>query len=200
MTITREFVLLASDPGSKNYGYSVLSVKATAVPLNKKVNQMKKLIVTLLEVGVIKSKLTSLKDVSLAGRELMAYRKELRSIAKRHQTTFQIAERYMSRRMGGVTIEIVNQLIGALRVEAQIIGNPLKLIPSSQWKNELKRRGVDLDIKYKDAKKVKRTPHELDATLIGVYGAFALMRCKPYEVKDPIALVDGLIKKLERLK
>jgi Holliday junction resolvasome RuvABC endonuclease subunit len=200
VTKQRSFTLLAHDPGSKNYGYAVLEVTATALPLTKKSQQMAKLKVKLLEVSKVKSQFSTLKDASLATKEMQSYRRELRRVIRDHRPVVQIAERYMSRRMGGVTIELVNQMIGVLRVEAEAARTPIKLIPASQWKNELKRNGVDLDVLYKLAKTFKRSPHETDATMIGLYGAFVLMRCKPFAYDKLSKLTKDLVTSMKDLK
>jgi hypothetical protein len=81
--------------------------------------------------------------------------------------------------MGGVTIELVNIMLGALITNFASVET--KVLPASQWKNELKRRGVDLESVYAAYKGVRITPHAIDASMIGCYAAYILSGLKPYD-------------------
>ena len=189
--------VLGHDPGSVNYGYAVLSFKAEKGHRSDILNGMA---FTIHEVGKIQSIVTTLKHASDATTELSAYMGELVGLMKTHQPDVQIAERYMSRRMGGVTIELVNMTLGVIRTVGVQRGIPTKLIPASQWKNELKRREVDLKEVYKQGKQFGVSAHEVDAVMIALYGAFILLRTKPFNVGDIRGLVDAVLRKIEAFK
>lgn len=186
--------ILAHDPGSHNYGVAVVRIQIDEGLGTKDV--IDRVPFSLVYAGRMKSIFTSIKDSRLARQELDSFNKELHGIYEKFRPDVQIAERFMSRRMGGVTIELVNMLLGSLRVYSEQNNIPLRLIPASQWKNELKRRGVDLKDLYKKAKSIKRTPHELDAAFIAVYGAFKLMKVKPFNVRNPTNLAGAVLHKL----
>lgn len=191
--------ILAHDPGSHNYGIAVIRVELPEDPDRKVL--LKGLGFSVLYASKMEHSFTTLKDAALADREMIAYLNELEGLRRKYNPDLQIAERYMSRRMGGVTIELVNMLLGTLRVFSLRRGIPIRLIPASQWKNELKRREVDLKEVYKEAKREhKRTPHEVDAVMIGLYGAFSLMKLKAFSVEDPHRLVNSVLHKLRRLE
>jgi hypothetical protein len=132
---------------------------------------------------------------------MKSYLDEILEITKEFKPDAIIAERYMSRRMGGTTIELVNMALGALRVFCITNDVYLRMIPASQWKNELKRRGVDLKLLYKQVRMAnKKTPHEVDAVFIALYAYFIRMGAKAFEVEDPIQLGDAVVKKIGALK
>lgn len=125
---------------------------------------------------------------------------EMLKLSRVVQPEAHIAERFMSRRMGGVTIELVNMTIGILRCVCLRTGKPIKLIPASQWKNELKRRGVLLPEVYKKAKSYKVSAHEVDASLIALYGVFLRLGHKPFDVPDVNSLMEAVLMKLSKVK
>lgn len=196
----RVLTLIGHDPGSQNYGISVVRVKLPEIiegtVKNSQLQELPSLSFSILYAGKLKTTFTTLKNSNLAKKEIVGFRKEIKGLVKKFKPDVQIAERYMSRRMGGVTIELVNMLLGALRVYAEADKVPLRMIPASQWKNEIKRKGIDLKEVYKTNKKAKRTAHELDAVLIAIYGAFKLMKIKPYNLKNPDKFIDAVLHKL----
>ena len=144
--------------------------------------------------------LTSLKDSSLVDKELRGYLGEIQDIEREVMPHAHIAERYQSRRFGGVTIELVNMTLGALRHHGYTYGSPIKLIPASQWKNELKRRGVVLTEVYKEAKAYKYSDHEVDAVFIALYGACYVAKIKPFNFEDVEGFVSSVLTKLKVLR
>jgi hypothetical protein len=94
--------------------------------------------------------------------------------------THVIGERYQSRRMGGTTIESVNIMIGVTLAFCRQNSLPCKFIPASQWKNEMSRNAISLEEIYQGVKPVRITPHAVDASSIGEYGAYHLVGLKPF--------------------
>lgn len=77
-----------------------------------------------------------------------------------------VGERFQTRGNGGPLIEQVSAMLGLIRGRYPNI--PIKLTVASAWKNKIRRR-FDTDLRdiYPD---VDVQPHQLDATLIGVFG------------------------------
>ena len=192
--------IIAHDPGSVNYGYAILEFAA-----EENTSSIEQLSFSVLHVGKMKSLMSTLKKSGLAEKEMRALIEEMSSLIDKWKPSVQIAERFMSRRMGGVTIELVNMELGALRVLSVQRGIPLKMIPASQWKNELARRGVELkDAEgkrgmYWESKEHGISPHELDAVWIGIYGMYSLLGARAFE-GNTLALKSAVSKKLKRLK
>jgi Holliday junction resolvasome RuvABC endonuclease subunit len=167
---TLRATFLSFDPGTSNHGYAV--VKAT-LHLRSPPTQ-----VQVLRFGRIHD---TIRDLKLGVRlQVLGYKKILRKLTLEYQPTHFVAERYMSRRMGGTTIESVNLMLGAALGEFSP-RIPVKVIPASQWKNEAKRQGIDLLALYAFAKEYGGiTDHAVDAMMIGVYALSAASRNKPF--------------------
>jgi len=124
MSTSRETaVILALDPGTSNYGYAVLEFDS---------NRMR-----LLQAGRLHKTIRSMNSEIVS--QVAEYSSAIQSLIRERRVTHLIAERYMSRRMGGVTIECVNSMIGILLEIGRRNKLSTKLIPASQWKNEANR-------------------------------------------------------------
>lgn len=157
--------VMAHDPGSANYGFAV--VRAQTAPRNR-------LKVTILKNGLCPDKVKVLKSGSHLRASLLAYRKWYAQVVREYNVQFLVAERFMTRGGKGPTIEAINMMLGVL-----LCGDlPCKVMPASQWKNAVRRAGVELDDWYTWA---KITPHQLDACLIGVYMASVLYGHKGFD-------------------
>lgn len=149
--------VLSLDPGTNSFAYSVLELNKSAKETTKPVY---------LKRGFILSTINDLRSGKLLNAQRTAFEQCLHALAVEFQITHVIAERYQSRGMGGATIEHVNIMLGVLL--SLNLGHT-RIMPASQWKNELRRRGIDLDGMY-EANKKEITPHEIDAGHIGWYG------------------------------
>ncbi len=160
--------ILSLDPGLRNYGYSIVRTKGG----NAKV----------LRSGLIFTTVTQL-TVGLVP-QFKAHSKTIRELIAEHQVTHLIVERYMSRRMGGITIEAVNLMIGGLLEICTDMNVYFRCIHSGQWKNASNRaKSGFLEEEYLLGKPEKITPHTIDATMIGLF-AVGLMRGEdPYPLK-----------------
>lgn len=162
--------IFTADPGSSNYGFAVVEVykHRNTLRFNVVLN------------GLCKSTVRQLASSKRLRSEMIAYQQFIRTIRRKYQPNAIGAERYMPRGIGGNTIELVNFMIALLLDSKPHL--PVKVIPAAQWKNAVKRAGVDLKAAYKD---VATTPHQLDACLIGLY-----LGCMAYGHKDfgPIKL------------
>jgi hypothetical protein len=170
----RKVVLLAGDPGTANFGFAVVSaiLPATGPPKNIEVLQFGRLHNT---VRVLKQDLRT---------QVSAYSGSLRTLSDKYAVNAFIAERYQSRRMGGVTIECVNLMLG---VSCEVFKDrPYKVVPASQWKNAAARAELWFDELYTELKPLKITPHAIDAVCIALFGLSALSKTPPYSfIKYP---------------
>ena len=198
--------IVAHDPGKVNYGLAVLEIGLSA-PLTAEQQRPKNNIVPLrgLTFKVLHTRklahcYTELKFPKEIQKETMGYIREVSAIVNEYDADFMIAERYQSRRMGGTTIELVNMMLGTLRGVACVKNTPLKVMPASQWKVPLGNKGFDLEALYKQAKLFKVSDHEVDACFIGLYGAFTLMRRKPFFMTNVQSLGAGVLRDLKKLQ
>lgn len=139
-------LVLGCDPGSKNYGIALVGL----------VKDKPKVYANAVMMRPIETLITYNESVS-------AYKEELEHWLAPGVNGI-IAERFQTRGNGGPLIELVSVMIGVM----DRYDKPIKAIVASQWKNDFKRRfGLDLKDLYDD---VMVQPHQLDASLIGIYG------------------------------
>jgi len=174
-------VILALDPGMRNYGYAVLEV----LPGKVRVLQCGRIFTTVTQLT------NGLTD------QFRAHADTLEKLLRDYSVTHLIIERYMSRRMGGVTIEAVNLMIGGALYAS--IKNKVffRCIPSSQWKNASNRASATfLAEEYSVGKKEKITPHTIDAVMIGLFGISLIRKTVAFEThRMRTGVVVNLIKR-----
>lgn len=155
-------MLAAFDPGSKNFGVAVVdpaTLKILAHWLNPYTVQT----------------LGEDKRPQIAG-----YKKFLRDMKRKHNCTHLIAERFQARgSLSGISIEVVSFMLG---LAESSFPNSTRFVIASQWKTAYNRSGLDLRALYKELwqKPYRITPHQIDASLIGMWVA-----CKLRKVKLP---------------
>lgn len=197
--------ICGNDPGSKNYGLAVIEVSlSNPLTLEQRKPKVNKVPLSVLSFKVlhlrkVQSTYTGLISPKEIEIQTVNYINEIASVLKEYKVDFMVAERYMSRRMGGSTIELVNMMIGTLRGVALSRRSPLKVIPAAQWKVPLKNKEFNLESVYKKAKMLKISDHEVDAIFIALYGAFTLMRRKPFFMADIDSLERGVLRDLKRI-
>ena len=123
----------------------------------------KRLKFRLLENGLCPCPMNNLKDHKIRQRQRLEYLEWVRRMSQKFEARAIFAERYMTRGIKGPTIESVNMMLGLL----QSLLLPDRYIPAAVWKNAVTRQGIDLKQEYKYC---LTAPHQLDATLIGVWG------------------------------
>ncbi len=174
--------LIASDPGTKNYAISVVTLEKLG----------KKFSVTVHENGMIKETVKGIKDSHLLKKELLQYVKKMKKLEKSHKPNALAAERFMTRGIKGPTVEYLNMMLGALNTNTKL---PIKLIPAVTWKVAIAREGIDLKAEYK---KTKALPHQVDATMIGIYVALHGFKVKGFKDSGIKKLFPGIIKQIEK--
>jgi hypothetical protein len=161
--------ILALDPGSANFGWSVVQVTGPAK-------------FRVIATGMVQNTVRELKTDVMG--QVNPFVKELQGYMDEFGVNAVAIERYMTRGIGGTTIESVNFMIGV--VMSLCYQRPRKrflAIPASQWKNEFNRHS-SLEQLYKDAPTC--TPHQLDSVGIGVYAGYFWYGLKPYESFDKL--------------
>lgn len=148
--------ILSSDPGYVSYGYSV-------VQFAKAKNRLK---FRIIENGMCRDTVSNLKDGKTLRNQLNAYNAFITNLIDQHSVDGLCGERFMTRGINGPSVEMVNFMLGVMITSANL---PVKLWPAVVWKNACRRKGVDLKHWYKYC---KATPHQLDATLIGIYTGY----------------------------
>ena len=158
--------ILAFDPGSNNFAWSVLDVSR---PFSVK----------LLGTGMLKNTVKEL--TGCVRQQYDDFIFEVSALCIEYEVDHIIAERFMHRPgIKGLTMELVGQMLGILLTKWIEWGKEpesMKLITASQWKNEWNRFS-DLKAFYD---KVGCTVHQVDSIGIGLYGAAYWLDEKPFE-------------------
>jgi hypothetical protein len=141
--------VLGMDPGSRNFGISLVGIHKGKIKVFANSVLMHP-VDTLVEFGQAKEKFLA----------------EIATWMALVPVNGMVAERFQTRGNGGPLIEQVSVMLGLLAGTYPQI--PIKLTIASAWKNKFNKR-FDCDLKeiYPE---VAVQPHQLDATLIGVFG------------------------------
>lgn len=153
-------IILSADPGTKNFAFAITEHKSSKGKIKSKI------IATGMLTDVL---ILDLKDDVAA--KVMRFEKALIELRERYSPDYVFFERFQSRGLKGTTIECINIML-AIMIRVFRKQKPILLLAST-WKNRIGKK-VDLKSSYKDfgltRKHSPKTPHELDATLIGFYG------------------------------
>lgn len=166
-------LILAHDPGEKNFGYSVIHAQYNPHTL--------RMSHTILECGQLTNTMKGFNrppQVQLA--DFITEQEKL--IAKWGIPTIYIGERFYSRGLKGSQIESINMMLGYLmrHFSERYPKTSIQLTTSTRWKN-----ACNLFFNLNQSYKVLRTPpHEWDATLIGMYAADMKRKIKPFTSMD----------------
>lgn len=156
---------LSLDPGVKNFAYSILEL----IPVIVKGNSTVK--VRVIKTGILEFPIQSTSGIQTS---VVMFLTELAFMINTHKCSGIIIEQFQSRGFGTKLLELVNIMLGAIVAHFQHID--VVIFSASAWKRAAKDK-FDLDKEYKI---ITCTPHELDATYIGVYGLFRLLEIKPF--------------------
>lgn len=171
--------ILAHDPGFRNYGWCCIDFSAGPKTVRPKI--------VVRECSQLQDMATEMK--TRLREQLLSYLAEIQTHWIRHRPQYFIAERYMTRGIKGMTVEVINVMLGSLVSRVKV---PHVLVPASQWKNEVKRWGIDLDAVYAQT---WITPHQIDACFMGLYMGWKLCRCET----RPQINVKLLLRQLEKV-
>ena len=169
MNQNKKFHLLGLDPGSVNFAYSIIEVETYTTPKGTTLK------VKPIETGLITNTISSMRN---AKSELRSFLSDLEFLINRKDLSIQglVVEQFQSRGVQTSLLEKVNVMIGAILTNFYYLD--IDFFMASAWKRSIKQV-FDLDYEYK---RITCTPHELDATYIGIFGAFKLLKIKPYYV------------------
>jgi len=172
LNIKAEKLVLAADPGSRNFGIALVGLERDKVKVYANSVLMR-------PVDNLVSFTNTSSHFLQEIRQWMAFGPD-----------GVVAERFQTR--GGASmgplIECVSSMLGLIR--GRYPKTPIKLTIASAWKNRVQRRfGVDLREVYTE---IAVQPHQLDAALIGVYGLEeGLATVLDYDLDDVIAQVEA---------
>lgn len=150
MHCSAEKLILGMDPGSRNFGISLVGSKGDKVKIYAN--------------SVLTLPVSDLVNFNAASTEFL---KEIARWVSLEIPNGFVMERFQTRgSAAGPLIEYVGTMIGILRGRYPKI--PMKLTIASTWKNKFNRRwGVDLKEIYPTT---LVQPHQLDATLLAIFG------------------------------
>lgn len=161
-------IIISADPGTKNFAIAITKHSLVEGKLKSSV----------IATGMIDTTITNLNH-SVVG-DVMRFERAMVKLRNKYKPDLVYFERFQSRGLKGTVIECINIMLGIMiRVFSK---QDPKLLMAATWKNRIGKR-VDLKSSYKDfglsRKHSPKTPHELDATLIGFYGA-----CRHFGIPD----------------
>lgn len=149
--------ILSLDPGSVNFGLSILSVKHGK-----------------LKIEGSKTVIHLVKNMKDPLSQYLAFKKELKALGSFDMV---VAERFQARGNKGPTIECITLMLGAL---LELYPGKTVFLTASTWKNRV-NRVFDLKEYYEDLKAEqvavrpisnRKTVHELDSSLMGLYAYY----------------------------
>lgn len=185
--------VLSLDPGAKNFAYSI----------NKHELKGNKVVSVVEKTGVLDNSIKEVKANLKTSTNL--FLEEINVLRDSNNVSLVIAERFMSRgHTVGITGEVVGIMLGALILNTitEYPNCKIKLISSSLWKNAFNRMRVFDDKNNNWMKESYRlcaaTPHEMDATLIGIWGAYDYFGIKPFQDYGTIKARDKLLFDIEQ--
>lgn len=157
--MNKDLVILAGDPGTKNFGLSVIKYKNGDLDYPE-----------ILFCNFFKSPIQELKNETF-NIQLLALNAEIQAIIEEFKPNFIVLERFQGRGIRGSLAEKVSMSVMGIAEMGNLSNIKTRLITASQWKNFFNknkfRKLVDV---YSHAKSLyKLEPHLIDATFIGMY-------------------------------
>jgi len=167
--------ILGLDPGTVNFAYSVIDYDELGGTYE------------VAKCGLIGSPLPKVENEIQEG--LTKFMGSMLSVFPSNTPQIYM-ERYVNRGSKVSALETVNMMIGAMYK-----CNPY-LFSSAVWKNHINKRLKPTQHNLKDMyPRCSVTPHELDATLIGLYG---IIRCEKAKVLQSTAEFNECMRQVER--
>jgi len=176
--------ILSFDPGTSNFAYSIQEYSYDGSKLKAKI----------LGTGMFTKCVTQLTGNHM-NKQIRKFQKAMLKIKRKYNPDRVFIERFQSRGLTGTTIECINIMLGLmLNIFADKQPN---IYLASTWKNRINKKleglfenptskkASQLDLTYKAYGMSKvaspKTPHELDATLIGFYSATRILGMQDFE-------------------
>lgn len=153
--------VLGMDPGKTNYAWSVVQLKID--------NPSK---YRILGCGMIQNTISSM--TGNTKEDVRKFVAEVRKLLRQYGADVIGAERFQARGLKGNTSELVNVMIGCLFF---VPVKGVTLLTASTWKNAF-NRVADLKQTYEQS---ALTPHQIDATSIGLYTGALYLNSKPFQ-------------------
>ena len=153
--------VLGLDPGKTNFGWGAIEMTVAAGKIVS---------VEVLGCGKLRHPINSLVQAHAQHEDFLG---EVWSLYGQDACEHIVVERFQNRgaSAAGDSIECIAYMIGALQTYQWDELGAMTVIPASQWKNRVKRRGLDLKALYKDRSRYYGEPHEIDGVLLACYGA-----------------------------
>lgn len=167
--------ILCLDPGSRNFGYCVIEIDENGFQYLE-IGQILKTIVNLTALPAYRKGPKRKKKIAKEDRPfdppvqdmLPQFRKVLMAILKDWNPDEIVVERFQARGLKGSTIEAVSIMIGIILLQGYLRKIKVRLITAAQWKNVVNKH-VILDTLYSHTQLDGFTPHETDASCMGLY-------------------------------
>lgn len=167
--------ILSFDPGEKNFAFSVTEHRINHYLQSR-----------CIDCGHIQNTITNLKDSLVYNEQARAFIEEIRSFFIQYEIDHVVLERFMGRGVKvGTTSETTNIMIGLITQAVWEQSKDLTLVSAATWKNAYNKvRQDSLSTKNlkEEYKLIGTTPHQLDASLIGVYWASHEFDESPFKV------------------
>jgi len=181
IVVRDQVVILGMDPGSRNFGIALVGTSNGKIKVYANAVLMR-----------------PVNDLVSFGMSSDAFMKEIKAWIDLGNPKGVVAERFQTRGNGGPLIEQVSAMLGLIRGRYPKL--PMKLTIASAWKNKFNRRfNMDLKEIYPTT---RVQPHQLDATLIGIFGLEAgLGKELSFTIEDVIKQCEATsLVKLKNLK
>jgi hypothetical protein len=153
--------LLTCDPGSTNFGFAVTNGRIMEVK-SKPVVQFK-----IAASGLCPCPINKVKDTKDLRAKQIAFKEWFLKIVKDHDITAVGLERFQTRGLLGPLVEYVGIMTGIILSNSE--GMPFKVYGAATWKNAVRRSTGDPEWLNQTYKIAKVQPHQLDASLMGVW-------------------------------
>lgn len=153
--------VIGLDPGYVNFGWSISCVRYSQVKNS--------VAIKILEYGTIKN---TIKNLSLdLNKQVSDFSNELFSLINKHDVKYVVAERFQARGFKGISVELINSMLGIMVGLLHDSDIDYKLILPSTWKNAAGKQQLNLKSLY-GRHKAYMSPHEIDASIMSIYGGY----------------------------
>ena len=182
--------IISFDPGEKNFAYS-MNMHKNEGGLKHKV----------IKNGLVANCINNLKTSEILEGQHIKFCDEISRMIAEFQPDFVVMERFMGRGIKvGTTSETTNIMIGVIITLCRSLNIPFKLVNASTWKNAYNaaRSKIEPNNIKDEYKLIGTTPHQYDATMIGIYYAHILSHETPFRRWSDEMVRDSVMASVER--